>query len=209
MVPQPRFHDAGAHRILAATSAVERTSAMTMPIEPVSVRDCHEADMPAVTSIYAHHVLHGTASFETEPPSTEEMCRRRADVLAKGLPYLVADRQGDIVGYSYAGTYRPRAAYRDTVENSVYLRADSAGWGIGRSLLQALLRECEARDLRQVIAVIGDSANIASISLHERCGFRRVGVLYDVGWKHGRWLDSVLMQHSLGRGNGTPPHRRE
>ena len=172
------------------------------------IRTCLEADMQAITEIYRYHVLHGLASFENEPPSLADMCRRRADVLAKGLPYVVADIDGMIGGYAYAGTYRPRAAYRDTVENSVYLRHDLARRGIGRELLDALIRECEARDLRQMIAVIGDSGNIASIRLHERCGFRLAGTLFGVGYKHGTWLDSVLMQRTLGAGETTPPGRR-
>jgi L-amino acid N-acyltransferase YncA len=164
--------------------------------------------MPAITAIYAHHVLHGAASFETDPPSLEEMCRRRSDVLGKDLPYLAAVHDDAIAGYAYAGTYRPRAAYRDTVENSVYLRHDQAGRGIGTCLLNALIDECEARDLRQMIAVIGDSANVASIRLHLRCGFRDVGTLTSVGHKHGRWLDSVLMQRALRHSDTTPPKAR-
>lgn len=162
--------------------------------------------MQAVTAIYTHHVLHGNASFEIEPPSLFEMSRRRTEILARDLPYLVADIGGHVAGYAYAGTYRPRAAYRDTVENSVYLHPDLTGRGIGTRLLQALIRECEIRDLRQMIAVIGDSANIASVRLHQRCGFRHAGTLANVGYKHGQWLDSVLMQRSLGLGNLAPPH---
>jgi len=161
--------------------------------------------MPAVTAIYGHHVRHGFASFETEPPALEDMLLRRTDVTGKGLPYLLAERNGVILGYAYAGTYRPRAAYRDTVENSIYLRPDTVGQGIGRLLLPALVAECEARDLRQMIAVIGDSANTASIRLHASCGFRMVGVLEAVGYKLGRWLDSVLMQRRLGQGPSAPP----
>lgn len=161
--------------------------------------------MPAITAIYGHHVRHGFASFETEPPVLEDMLLRRTDVTGKGLPYLVAERDGAILGYAYAGTYRPRAAYRDTVENSIYLRPDTVGQGIGRLLLPALVAECEARDLRQMIAVIGDSGNTASIRLHEACGFRMVGVLEAVGYKLGRWLDSVLMQRRLGQGPSAPP----
>lgn len=161
--------------------------------------------MTAVTAIYGHHVRHGFASFETDPPTLEEMLRRRADVTGKGLPYLVAEREGAILGYAYAGTYRPRAAYRDTVENSIYLRPDTVGQGIGRLLLPALVAECEARDLRQMVAVIGDSGNEASIRLHASCGFRMVGVLEAVGYKLGRWLDSVLMQRRLGQGPSAPP----
>lgn len=169
------------------------------------IRPCAAADMPAITAIYADHVSYGAASFETDPPSLEEMCRRRSELLSKDLPYLVAVRDDAIAGYAYAGTYRPRAAYRDTVENSVYLRDDQAGRGIGTRLLNALIDECETRDLRQMIAVIGDSANVASIRLHLRCGFRDVGTLSSVGHKHGRWLDSVLMQRALRHGDTTPP----
>lgn len=161
--------------------------------------------MPAITTIYGHHVRHGFASFETDPPALEDMLHRRTDVTGKGLPYLVAERERAILGYAYAGIYRPRAAYRDTVENSIYLRPDTVGQGIGRLLLPALVAECEARDLRQMVAVIGDSANIASIRLHEACGFRMVGVLEAVGYKLGRWLDSVLMQRRLGQGPSAPP----
>ena len=182
---------------------------MNPPSDPpaITIRPCRETDMPTVTAIYAHHVLHGTASFETDPPTLAEMCRRRADILSKNLPYLVAETAGNLAGYAYAGTYRPRAAYRDTVENSVYLRHDMVGHGIGRHLLGALVRECEARDLRQMVAIVGDSGNLASIRLHERCGFRLVGILRDVGWKHGRWLDSVLLQRPLGKGSETPPRQ--
>ncbi len=175
----------------------------------MSIRACREADMAAITGIYAHHVLHGTASFETAPPSLDDMRRRRADIVGRSLPYLVAERDGEITGYAYAGTYRPRAAYRDTVENSVYIRHDFIGCGIGKLLLEALIVECEARDLRQMIAVIGDSSHAASIRLHERCGFRLIGTLTSVGYKHGRWLDSVLMQRQLGTGDTTPPSARE
>lgn len=173
----------------------------------IDVRDCLEADMPSVAMIYAHHVRHGTASFETEPPALDEMCRRRYDILAKGLPYLVAVRDGGVLGYAYAGPWRPRAAYRDTVENSIYIHPEHIGRGIGTRLLPALVAECEARDLRQMIAVVGDSANLTSIRLHERCGFRTAGVLRSVGYKHGRWLDSVMLQKSLGCGDTAAPAR--
>ena len=169
------------------------------------IRPCLPSDMPAITAIYGHHVRFGFASFETEPPGLAEMTRRREDVLGKGLPYLVAEQDGVVLGYAYAGTYRPRAAYRDTVENSIYIRDDAVGQGVGRALLPALVAECEARDVRQMIAVIGDSGNQASIRLHASCGFRMVGVLEAVGFKLGRWLDSVLMQKRLGRGADAPP----
>jgi len=169
------------------------------------IRPSRDEDVVAIAAIYAHHVLRGLASFETEPPNEAEMARRRADVLGKGLPYLVAARDGAVLGYAYAGTYRPRAAYRDTVENSIYLCPDLTGQGIGRRLLPALIAACEARDLRQMIAVVGDSANLPSIRLHQACGFRLVGVLEAVGYKHGRWVDSVLLQRRLGRGDTAPP----
>lgn len=136
------------------------------------------------------------------------MRRRHADILARGLPYLVAVAGGDILGYAYAGLYRPRAAYRDTVEDSIYIRFDLAGRGIGERLLRALLIECEGRDLRQMIAAVGDSANTASVRVHERCGFERIGVFRSIGYKHGRWLDSVLLQRSLGAGDTTLPSYR-
>jgi L-amino acid N-acyltransferase YncA len=177
-------------------------------MQKIAIRPCAEADVPAVTAIYTHHVLHGAASFETVPPSLDDMCRRRSAVLEKDLPYLVAVQDDMIAGYAYAGTYRPRAAYRDTVENSVYLRHDMTGRGIGTRLLEALIEECEARDLRQMIAVIGDSANAASIRLHARCGFHHVGTLRSVGHKLGRWLDSVLMQRALRNGDSVPPRPR-
>jgi phosphinothricin acetyltransferase len=208
---------------------------MTVPPDSVTIRPATDADMEAVAAIYAHHVLYGRASFETEPPSPAEMRRRHAAVAGKGLPYLVAVQAGagppgpgpagagptgpgptgpgpagagpavEVVGYAYAGPYRPRAAYAHTVENSVYLRPDAAGRGIGLCLLSALVAACEQRGLRQMVAVVGDSANEASIRLHEKLGFRRVGVLRDVGYKHGVWLDSVLLQRSLGAGSSTQP----
>lgn len=175
---------------------------------PATVRPATETDLAAVAAIYAHHVLHGSASFETEPPGTEEMARRRAALLAAGYPYLVAERGGAVLGYAYASAYRPRAAYRDTVENSVYLRPEAIGGGIGSLLLAALIEACEARGYRQMIAVVGDSANAASVRLHERHGFRLVGTLRSVGHKHGRWLDTVLLQRMLGAGDAVPPESR-
>ncbi len=169
------------------------------------IRPSRDEDLPAITAIYGHHVRTGTASFELTPPTLDDMTARRAAVLAKGFPYLVADVGGTVLGYAYASTYRPRAAYNDTVENSIYIHPDHLGRGVGRPLLQDLVSACEALDLRQMIAVIGDSGHVASIRLHERCGFAMVGVLKSVGYKHGRWLDSVLMQRSLGRGDTAPP----
>lgn len=169
------------------------------------MRDSVDADAASIAAIYAHHVLHGTASFETEAPSAAEMAQRRADILARGLPYLVAEQDRTVLGYAYAGPYRLRAAYRHAVEDSIYLRPDAIGQGIGRRLLQELLARCEALGRRQMIAVVGDSTSLASIRLHESLGFRVIGVLRSVGHKHGRWLDSVLLQRALGAGDATPP----
>jgi L-amino acid N-acyltransferase YncA len=161
------------------------------------VRDARDEDIGAIQAIYAHHVLHGTASFEEEAPSVEEIARRRADVLARGMPYLVAEIDGRVVGYSYASPYRARPAYPFSIENSVYVEHGRARGGVGRALLAALIERCEQGPWRQMIAVIGDSANAASIGLHESLGFRNVGTFTDVGFKFGRWLDSVLMQRAL------------
>jgi phosphinothricin acetyltransferase len=169
------------------------------------IRDSVDADLPAITAIYGHAVRTGTASFEYDPPDLAEMTRRRAEVLGRGFPYLVAEHDGIVAGYTYANTYRARPAYRFSVEDSIYIAPDRQGAGIGRQLLLALLQRCEALDLRLVIAVIGDSATAASIRLHERCGFTHAGALPNVGWKHGRWLDSVFMVHALGPGAAAPP----
>ena len=162
------------------------------------VRDARDDDMDAVQAIYAHHVLHGTASFEEEPPPLAEMRRRRAEVLARGLPYLVAEADGQVAGYSYATPYRSRSAYRFSIENSVYVDHARHRSGIGRALLGELIARCERGEWRQMIAVIGDSAQAASIGLHASFGFRHVGTLQAVGLKFGRWLDTVLMQRALG-----------
>ncbi|SDD95656.1 GNAT family N-acetyltransferase [Belnapia rosea] len=178
----------------------------TGQLDTIRVRPSAEDDIGAIAAIYGHHVLHGTGSFETEPPNEDDMRRRRADVLARRLPYLVAEgSDGAILGYAYASAYRPRAAYRNTAENSVYVRHDVNGHGIGRLLLQELLTQCEALGVRQMVAVVGDSANLASVRLHEAFGFRLVGTLRSVGRKHGRWLDTVLLQRALGEGDGTDP----
>ncbi len=153
--------------------------------------------MVAVTAIYAHHVLTGYASFEEVPPDVAEMTTRWRTFTEKGLPYIVAEKDGHVLGYSYAGPYRTRSAYRHTVENSVYVDKDAAGQGIGRALLTELIRLCEAGPWHEMIAIIGDSANTASIGLHKALGFRMVGTFEKVGFKHGRWVDSVLMQIAL------------
>ena len=162
------------------------------------IRPVTGADLEAVTAIYAHDVVHGTGTFEIDPPSVAEMGDRVAAVTAAGLPYLVALLDVDVVGFAYAGTYRPRPAYRFTVEDSIYLRPDATGRGIGTQLLREVVHACESLQLRQMIAVIGDSDNVGSIRTHAKCGFEPVGTLRAVGWKHGRWLDTVLMQRSLG-----------
>ena len=169
------------------------------------VRDAQHADMAAVQAIYAHHVLHGLATFEEVPPDLAEMSVRRENVLAAGLPYLVAEAQGRVVGYSYATAYRARAAYRYTLEDSVYVADGLAGRGIGFALLQTLLARCEAGGWRQMVAVIGDSANAGSIALHRRLGFEFSGTLRSVGFKFGCWVDSVQMQRALGEGDRSLP----
>ena len=169
------------------------------------VRDAGDGDLETIRAIYAHHVLGGLASFEEEPPDIAEIARRRATVVALGLPYLVAERASTVSGFAYAGPYRPRPAYRHTVENSVYVAPDAAGFGLGRLLLGALIERCAARGYRQMVAVIGDSANSASVTLHAAMGFRQVGTLSSTGFKFGRWVDTVLMQRPLGEGNATLP----
>ena len=171
----------------------------------MEVRPARPDDLAAIHAIYAHHVLHGLASFEEEPPSAEELERRYRDVTGRGLPYLVALSGGVVGGYGYCAPYRARSAYRYALEDSVYVRHDMTGRGIGRRLLEELLRRCEGLGYRQVIAVIGDSANAASIGVHAACGFLRVGTLRSVGFKFGRWVDSVYMQRPLGPGDASQP----
>src|SRR5712691_46331 len=176
---------------------------MTSPARagfPVTTRPAEHRDIPAIQRIYAHHVRHGLASFELEPPDEAGMARRFDNVRAGGFPYLVAERDGEVLGYAYAAPYRTRPAYRHTAENSVYIRHDCARQGIGRALLAALITACEARNLRQLIAVIGDSAHHASIELHRAAGFTMIGTIRASGYKFGRWVDTVLMQRSLGAG---------
>jgi phosphinothricin acetyltransferase len=170
-----------------------------------SVRACEERDMTAITAIYAYHVLHGLASFELEAPDAAEMGRRRARVLALSLPYIVAELDGRVIGYAYAAPYRDRPAYRYTLEDSIYIARDAAGLGAGRALLEALLAACAQAGYRQMVAVIGDSANHASIGLHAACGFKHVGCLPGTGLKFGRWVDSVFMQRALGEGERSLP----
>ena len=175
------------------------------PANNVAIRPCTEANIAAITRIYAHHVLHGLASFEVEPPSENECGSGTLDIIGGDFSYFVAQHAGEIVGYAYASPYRSRPAYRYTAENSIYLKPAWMGRGIGRQLLLVLLTECEAKGLRQIIAVIGDSANSASIALHQQLGFAIVGTIRSAGFKFGRWVDSVLMQRSLGASDSTLP----
>jgi phosphinothricin acetyltransferase len=169
------------------------------------IADAGETDIEAVREIYAHHVLNGLASFEEEAPSIEEMRVRHAQAVRLDLPYLVAKLDGRIVGYAHASPYRARPAYRFAIENSVYVRDGMAGSGIGGALLDVLITRCEKGKWRQMVAIIGDSGNDRSIALHRSRGFRKVGTLRAVGFKRGRWVDTVLMQRELGAGSATLP----
>ena len=171
----------------------------------LEIRPTTPADLPAITAIYEHAVLHGTATFELIPPDLAEMTRRYGVLMEGGFPYFVAALDGRVVGYAYAGAYRPRPAYRFTVENSVYLEPAIHRLGIGLQLLQRLITECEARGYRQMIAVVGDSANAGSIGVHRSCGFQMIGTHPNVGFKFGRWLDTVMMQRALGEDATTLP----
>jgi phosphinothricin acetyltransferase len=168
-------------------------------------RSATEADLPFITEIYEHAVLHGTATFELVPPDLAEMTRRFRALDEGGFPYLVATLDGAVVGYAYAGAYRPRPAYRFTVENSIYLQPAIHRRGIGMTLMRRVIDECERRGYRQMIAVIGDSANAGSVGLHRACGFQMIGTHPNVGLKFGRWLDIVVMQLALGEGASTIP----
>lgn len=174
-------------------------------IRPVVIRPASAADIPAITTIYADAVKYGTATFEIEPPSEREMAIRFRGLADGGFPYLVAARDGKVVGYAYAGPYRTRIAYRYSLENSIYVAPDCQRHGIGRALIDELLSEAGARGFRQMVAVIGDSQQVASIALHRAVGFNAVGILSAVGFKFGRWLDTVLMQRPLGPGAATLP----
>ncbi|MBV8888492.1 MAG: N-acetyltransferase [Alphaproteobacteria bacterium] len=170
-----------------------------------TIRPSSDGDVDAIAAIYGHHVLHGVASFEEAPPSPDEVARRRRDILARGLPYLVAQCDGRVLGYCYAGPYRTRSGYRFTLEDSIYVDATETGRGIGRRLLGELLERCTELGYRQMIAVIGGSETWPSIRLHEALGFTRAGVLHAIGYKFDAWVDTVLMQRPLGPGAGAPP----
>jgi L-amino acid N-acyltransferase YncA len=170
-----------------------------------TIRPSADSDLPAIAAVYGHHVLHGTGTFETTPPTDADMAARRADVLAKGLPWLVAEEGGRVLGYAYCQWFKPRPAYRFSAEDSIYLHPDAAGKGLGKQLLAELARQADAAGVRKLIAVIGDSANAGSIGVHRALGFTAVGTIASCGWKFGRWLDIVLMEKALGAGDATPP----
>jgi len=171
----------------------------------VKIRPATMADAAALAAIYGHNVLHGFGTFEEIVPSTEEMSRRLSSVLGLGLPYLVAETEGEVAGFAYASAFRTRAAYRYTVEDSVYIAPDRQGRGIGKALLTAVIAECEALGLRQMVAMIGDSENAGSIAVHRSCGFEPSGVLRGLGFKAGRWVDVVTMQRTLNAGTDGVP----
>lgn len=181
--------------------------ASTAPNSPpqLVIRHAAAADMPAIQAIYAEQVLHGLATFEEEAPTADELLARRGAILNQGLPYLCAERDGRVIGYSYAAAHRPRPAYRYTVEDSVYVDERAQGQGVGRALLEAVIARCEDGPWRQMIAVIGDSSNAGSIALHRRLAFRHAGTLEAVGFKLGRWVDTVIMQRPLGPGGCIDP----
>lgn len=176
-----------------------------VPGEAPRIRDASPSDLPAIQAIYAHHVRHGLASFEEEPPDQAEIERRFRAISGRGLPYLAAELDGAVRGYAYASSYRPRPAYRFTAENSVYVAPGFEGRGLGRALLEATISRCEALGFRRLVAVIGDSENLASIRLHERAGFRHSGRIPSVGFKLGRWVDTVIMDRPLGPGDSSLP----
>jgi phosphinothricin acetyltransferase len=169
------------------------------------IRPSTDADAPAITAIYHHHVLHGTGTFEIAPPTQEDMTTRRADVLSKGLPYLVLEDAGEVLGFAYCNWFKPRPAYRFSAEDSIYLAPNALGKGLGKVLLAELMAQAERLGVRKLIAVIGDSANLGSIGVHRSVGFSHVGVLASCGWKFERWLDVVLMECTLGMGSQVAP----
>jgi len=169
------------------------------------IRPSQTEDIPAITAIYAHHVLHGTGTFEIDPPSPNDMAQRRADVLAKGLPYLVAAKGDQVLGFAYCNWFKPRPAYRFSAEDSIYLADEAMGQGLGRALLAELTAQAEKAGVRKLIAVIGDSANHGSVGVHRSAGFSMVGVLKSCGWKFDQWLDVVMMDKALGLGDTSAP----
>lgn len=169
------------------------------------IRSSHANDVSAITAIYSHHVLHSSGTFETDPPGLDVMTARRADVLSKGLPYLVVEQGGEVAGFAYGTWFKPRPAYRFSVEDSIYLAPGAHRSGLGRALLAELLARCEAVGIRKMMAIIGDSANAGSLGVHLALGFTQVGIIEGCGWKFGAWRDIVIMQKTLGAGSAAPP----
>lgn len=182
-----------------------KTAHETRPESGPIIRPSRDDEIAAIAAIYGYHVLNGVASFEEVPPTAEEMARRRGDILARGLPYLVAEQGGRVLGYCYAGPFRPRVGYRFSLEDSIYIDPTAVGRGIGRQLLTTLLDRCEELGYRQMIAVIGGRETLPSIRLHTVLGFSHVGVFTGIGFKFGRWIDTVVMQRALGPGSDMPP----
>ena len=171
----------------------------------IKIRPSLDSDVSAITAIYAHHVLHGTGTFEITPPTEEDMASRRADVLSKNLPYLVIEDDNGVLGFAYCNWFKPRPAYRFSAEDSIYLAPNTHSKGLGKLLLVELMAQAERAGVRKLIAVIGDSANLGSVGVHKSCGFQHVGVLSACGWKFERWLDVVMMERALGLGSSTAP----
>ena len=169
------------------------------------IRPSRDEDIPAITAIYRHHVLTGTGTFDIDPPSESDMLTRRADVLAKGLPYLVVEEAGQVLGFAYCNWFKPRPAYRFSAEDSIYMAADAHHKGLGKALLAELCTQAERAGVRKFLAVIGDSANAGSIGVHRSVGFTPVGIVKSCGWKFDRWLDVVMMEKTLGAGDSTSP----
>ncbi|MCW5221298.1 N-acetyltransferase [Verminephrobacter aporrectodeae subsp. tuberculatae] len=170
-----------------------------------TIRPSAASDIPAIAAIYRHHVLHGTGTFEIDPPCEADMAARRADVLARGLPWLVAEKDGQVLGFAYANWFKPRPAYRFSAEDSIYVSDSARGLGLGRRLLTEVAAQAEAAGVRKLLAVIGDSANAGSIGVHRALGFTEVGIMRSVGWKFGAWRDIVLMEKPLGEADRTAP----
>lgn len=184
---------------------VRQPNIISIPYIMPIIRPSQERDLAQITAIYAHHVCHGTGTFEVDPPTQADMSQRRADVLSKGLPYLVAAEDDRVLGFAYCNWFKPRPAYRYSAEDSIYLAPDATGQGLGRALLAELSSQAEQAGVRKLIAVIGDSNNMGSIGVHRSAGFSHIGTLKSCGWKFERWLDVVLMDKSLGHGDTTPP----
>jgi len=193
---------------MSSSASVQPIQTLTRTSLPVQIRPAELADLPAIQAIYAYHVETGRASFEETAPSLAEISSRHADIVRRGLPYLVAQAQGEVLGYAYASAYRPRRAYRYTIEDSLYIAERWRGHGLGHSLLAALITVCEAGPWRQMLAVVAcpdDGSGEASLRLHEKLGFRRIGALQAAGYKFGSWIDTMLLQRALGPGPSTAP----